>query len=229
MKDNFNEKLKKIMKKRNISQSKLSELTGIRASSISDYYNGKYIPKQDKINLIANALKVDPIWLSPIEFSNTYIDSNSKNVSAIPVIEFNLTDDYVLSNNASLNKNLLSEACAWYNLNLNRQLQKNTIKEIYMDKSLLVDYCFVYTTGSIKDLNIKKNDLILLRKIEKTKNNDIILIIESSRPELARLIENNGIISVKSLQTGKLYPLDSSIKIIGKYIGVISTQSINYG
>lgn len=52
--------IQKLMNERNINQVELAKLTGIRQSSISDYVNGKYEPKQDKIELISKALGVSP-------------------------------------------------------------------------------------------------------------------------------------------------------------------------
>ena len=63
------DKIKNLLKEKNISQSELSKLTGIRQSSISDYINNRYIPKQDKIYLIANALNVSPSHLYTLEES----------------------------------------------------------------------------------------------------------------------------------------------------------------
>lgn len=63
MKEQFIERLNSILQKRNLSQADLSKMTGIRSSSISDWLNGKYEPKQDKIAIIANALNVSPVWL----------------------------------------------------------------------------------------------------------------------------------------------------------------------
>ena len=51
------------MDTKEISAAELSRLSGIRASSISDYLNAKYEPKQDKIDLMARALNVSPAWL----------------------------------------------------------------------------------------------------------------------------------------------------------------------
>lgn len=42
------------------SQKDLPRLTGIRESTISDWINGKYYPKQDKRLLIAKALDISP-------------------------------------------------------------------------------------------------------------------------------------------------------------------------
>ena len=56
-------RIKQMMQIRDITQADLARITGIRASSISDYLSGKYQLKQDKIALIADALSVNPGWL----------------------------------------------------------------------------------------------------------------------------------------------------------------------
>ncbi|WP_141721177.1 helix-turn-helix domain-containing protein, partial [Staphylococcus aureus] len=47
--NSFKDRLKQIMSERKISQSELSRRTGIGRNSISDYLNGKYEAKQDKV------------------------------------------------------------------------------------------------------------------------------------------------------------------------------------
>lgn len=61
--DSFSNRLKIAMENKNISQIQLSNLLGINRGMISDYYNGKIIPKQDKVFKIAQALHVSPSWL----------------------------------------------------------------------------------------------------------------------------------------------------------------------
>lgn len=51
-----------------LSASDLANKTGIDKSAISNYVNGKYMPKQDKIYLLAQALGVSPSWLSAIDY-----------------------------------------------------------------------------------------------------------------------------------------------------------------
>ncbi len=58
------ERMRSTMAEKEITQAELAKRTKIRASSISDYLNNRYEPKQDKIYLIAEALGVDPAWLS---------------------------------------------------------------------------------------------------------------------------------------------------------------------
>lgn len=59
----FINRLKSIMKERKITQTELAKRTGIRQSSISDWLNNRYEPKQDKVYIIAKALNVSPAWL----------------------------------------------------------------------------------------------------------------------------------------------------------------------
>ena len=63
----FNNRLAEIMAERDMTQSELSRLTGIRVSSISDYLRGIYEAKQDKVFQIAEALRVNPAWLMGLD------------------------------------------------------------------------------------------------------------------------------------------------------------------
>lgn len=63
MKEELIKRLKDLMETREITAAELSRRSGIRASSISDYLKGKYEPKQDKIDKLAEALSVSPAWL----------------------------------------------------------------------------------------------------------------------------------------------------------------------
>jgi transcriptional regulator with XRE-family HTH domain len=62
MKD-FKERLKSAIQEKNITASELSRISGVGKADISNYMNGKYLPKQDKVFMLAKALGVDPGWL----------------------------------------------------------------------------------------------------------------------------------------------------------------------
>ncbi len=72
-------RLKRALEIRGLKQIELSEKTGIGRSAISQYLSGKVTPKQDKIYLIATALKVSPGWLMgvdvPMESADEYYDN----------------------------------------------------------------------------------------------------------------------------------------------------------
>lgn len=68
----FKNRLAEIMAERDMTQSELSRLTGIRVSSISDYLRGIYEAKQDKVFQIAEALRVNPAWLMGLDVSREW-------------------------------------------------------------------------------------------------------------------------------------------------------------
>jgi len=63
MNTEFASRLKQAMKTAGLTASELSKASSVGKSDISNYLNGKYLPKQDKCYLLAKALNVDPGWL----------------------------------------------------------------------------------------------------------------------------------------------------------------------
>ena len=61
--NDFQKRLRKAIEDKGITASELSRLSGVGKSDISNYINGVYVAKQDKVYLLANALGVDPGWL----------------------------------------------------------------------------------------------------------------------------------------------------------------------
>ena len=61
--DIFKDRLTEAMKLRGIRASELAQRTGLSKARISQYVNGKFVPKSDAILLIAEALRVSELWL----------------------------------------------------------------------------------------------------------------------------------------------------------------------
>lgn len=59
----FADRLKQVMREKNMSQAELSVLTGIGKSSISQYLSGKNEPKAKTTQKIAEALQISAAWL----------------------------------------------------------------------------------------------------------------------------------------------------------------------
>lgn len=72
----FADRLSTAMKARDVSQADLSRLTGIEASSLSNYLGGKYAAKQDKVYLLARALNVNEAWLMGLDTPMERIDAS---------------------------------------------------------------------------------------------------------------------------------------------------------
>lgn len=62
--ENISTRLKKAMSIRNVSQADLVEKTKISKGALSSYISGRYIPKQNNILLLAEALDVSENWLN---------------------------------------------------------------------------------------------------------------------------------------------------------------------
>lgn len=60
---NFSGRLKEALRITCMKQIELSRSTGIDKGTINNYLAGKYEPKQDRLEIIAKALDVDPVWL----------------------------------------------------------------------------------------------------------------------------------------------------------------------
>lgn len=56
-------RLRRALSIRNMTQSELCAKVKISKSTLSEYLNGRYEPKQDKVFIISQALNVDPVWL----------------------------------------------------------------------------------------------------------------------------------------------------------------------
>ena len=78
----FSERLKNALSERGMKQTELSERTGISKSSISEWLNGRYEAKADKIVLIAKALNVNESYLIGLDvpMENEVEQSSTKTI-----------------------------------------------------------------------------------------------------------------------------------------------------
>lgn len=81
----FAEKLKVLMSELDLSQSKLSDLTGIGKSSISQYLSGKNEPSKDRKKEIARTLGVQENYFEQFETAATVQHDSAVNVP-VPLI-----------------------------------------------------------------------------------------------------------------------------------------------
>lgn len=61
------ERLKRAMEYRHTTAAEISKATGISRGSLSQYISGKFSPKQDRIYILANHLRVSPAWLMGLD------------------------------------------------------------------------------------------------------------------------------------------------------------------
>ena len=85
----FKDRLKQAMHDANLNQTELSKLTNIRQSSISDWLKGRYLAKQDKVELLARALNVSPSWLMGMDDASTQNETLNNNLppNVLPIVK----------------------------------------------------------------------------------------------------------------------------------------------
>ena len=75
-------RIKKALSLRRMTQTELCSRTKISKSSLSEYTNGKHIPNQEKVFILAKALDVDPVWLWGYDVSMETKDPPTENKSS---------------------------------------------------------------------------------------------------------------------------------------------------
>ncbi|WP_084676246.1 helix-turn-helix domain-containing protein [Carnobacterium pleistocenium] len=79
----YNQELKKLMDRKEITQKQLADLTGLGKSSISQYISGKNEPSERNKKILMNALEVEADFLEesesmPYEYGNVPIETAAK-------------------------------------------------------------------------------------------------------------------------------------------------------
>lgn len=82
-KKEISKRLKQSLDMAHMKPTDLANATGIGKSDISNYLNAKYMPKQDRVFLMATALSVDPAWLYALDVL-IMKPEKSKSVPALP-------------------------------------------------------------------------------------------------------------------------------------------------
>ena len=57
------ERLKEIIRERNLSQSKIARMTNIPKTTMNDYCAGRFEPKSNNLMTLSKVLNVEPRWL----------------------------------------------------------------------------------------------------------------------------------------------------------------------
>ena len=74
-------RIKEAMSLRNKTQAELCEMTGIPKSAMSQYVSGKFVPKQTRIYLLAQALNVNEAWLMGYDVPMERTSASSENLT----------------------------------------------------------------------------------------------------------------------------------------------------
>lgn len=206
MKSSFQDRMQEVMSNRNITQSELSKATGITQSSISDWMRGKYLPKQDKVDIIAKALDVTPSYL--MGWSNSDDVDLTKIKGIIPIKKVRRIP--ILGQIACGNPILAEENYIGY----------FTSDDKYLDS----DFC-LYTKGdSMTGAEIDDGDLVFIKKQSDVDDGEIAAVLIDDEATLKRVYKIADKVQLRA-DNPNYPPIDldgtQSVIILGKATHVL--------
>lgn len=203
----FKSRLKEAMEHYGISQAELAKKSGLWPSAISDYLNGKYLAKQDKVDILAKALNVSPIWLMGID------DGNGDK-------ELDLTTFDNIHPITTKKIPLLGEiACG-------EPLFADEDRESYIEigTDIKADFCLRAVGDSMIGARIHDGDIVFIRQQESVDNGQVAAVIIEGEATLKRVFYTSGKRLVLQSENNAFPPLVfenedlNGIRIIGKAI-----------
>lgn len=166
--DSFKNRLEKALMIRNVKPVELHEKTGLSESLISKYLSGNAIARQRKIDLIAEALNINPVWLLgydvPMDKTSDHISNQLKNIGAMYISNTNLVKIPILGT-VKAGYNYLAE--------------ENWIGTIDVDKKLAEsgDLFALKVHGDSMSPTLIEDDIVIIKKQDNFENGDIVVAI----------------------------------------------------
>ena len=200
----FAERIQEIMEDTGATVTELSIKTGINASTISRYISGKFEPKQDRLNKIADALDVNPAWLMGEDVPKKKIDYYYNNI--LPLVTKKVP--------------MLGEiACG-------EPIFADEEKGVYYETNVIhADFCLRCKGDSMINARIYDGDIVFIKQQDAVDNGEIAAIIIDNEATLKRVYyyseENLLILKAENTKYADLIYKKSdleSIRILGKAI-----------
>lgn len=211
MKKSFPDRFREVINNKDITQTELSKITGITQSSISDWLNGKYSPKQDKIDILAKALGVSPAYLMGWE-------DDDIDLSKIPgiILPVKMKKIPILGTIACGEPIFAEENYEGY---------------FMLDTNLPVaDFVLRAKGDSMIDADINEGDLVFFRRKSDVDNGSIAAVIIEDEATLKKIYKNESNLILQPCNTNYAPIVLSendhkNIRILGEMVGVYSKRS----
>lgn len=211
--ENFATRLKKAMSDKNIRQVELIEKTGIPKSALSQYVSGKFMPKQDRISILAEALDVNEAWLSGFN-----VDKR-RTTSVIPsnIIPLPETKKVPLLGTIACGEPILAV--------------ENVADYVDMDADTHADFALRCKGDSMINARIFDGDIVYIRKQDTVENGEIAAVLVNGMESEATLkrvyISDDSIrlCAANPMYTDKIFEKEkmNDVKIIGKAVAFLSS------
>ncbi|WP_445265400.1 LexA family transcriptional regulator [Staphylococcus aureus] len=236
--NSFKDRLKQIMSERKISQSELSRRTGIGRNSISDYLNGKYEAKQDKVFELAKALNVNEAWLMGFDISkNRKIENNDittvynqltpprqnnvLNYANSQLDEQNSKGDNVVDINSYKQDKVEVDVNGCVSAGVGESLHEEAIFKTYVKAPVPPHDLALKVNGNSMEPMFKDGEIIFVEKTHNIKNGQIgIFIIEGEAYLKKVFVEDNRLtlVSLNKKYRDLHFYRNESVRLVGKVI-----------
>lgn len=197
---NFHDRFQKAMNIRKMKQSDIVRLTGINRSSMSQYATGKFEPKQDKLDMIAMALNVNPVWLMGHDIPMNAPLINNENESIFPIPQTRIP----LLGTIAAGEPILAE--------------ENIEEYIDLNDTVKADFCLRVKGTSMIGAGIKNGDIIFVRKQDTVEDGQIAAVLIEDKATLKRVYKFGDHIQLRS-ENPEMPPInvngDSDVRILG--------------
>ncbi len=169
---NFQTRLTAAMKERGIRATELAQKTGLSKARISQYVNGRYIPKSDAILLLADALGVSPLWLmgedSSLSRTDAEIDQTlPPNVSPLHLCRYPV----------------LGEIACGKPILANEDLEAGYVTAA----ATVADFCVTAKGDSMIDARIFDGDQVFIQQTDVVDNGEIAAVVVDDEVTLKRV------------------------------------------
>lgn len=195
---NLGEKIKNRRLELNLTLEEVGKMVGVTKSTVMKWESG-FIEnmKRDKISLLAQALKVSPLWIMGLE------DKNIKTgVVPIPLLGTIAAGTPILA-------------------------EENIEDYFHIDSSIKADFALRIKGDSMVGAGIFPGDIVFIKKQDTLENGEIGAVLIEDSATLKKFFKSNGTIILQSENDiyKPMVFTDGNIKILGKLVAVLSMIS----
>lgn len=230
----FSERLKIALSERGMKQTELSERTGISKSSISEWLNGRYEAKADKIVLIAKALNVNESYLIGLDvpMENEVEQSSTKTILDNIFGKLEKPRQEIVINTAreQLDEQNKDKVIKLFPYNVQEKLSAGTGYDYegngshdiaYYDKEIDYDFAsWVFGDSMIPDY--PNGDVALIKQCPFDYDGQVYAVDWDGQSYIKKVYkEENGLrlVSTNEKYSDKFAPFSEEPRIIGKVVG----------
>ena len=205
--DSFQNRLQKAMNIRNMKQVDLVEKTGLDKTLINKYLSGISNPRQDKLTILGDALKVNELWLMG------YDVPINRDLNTIPLSELNQTEIPVLG-----------KVKAGYDYLAN----ENVIGHVFLDFKPTdpENYYALQVTGDSMEPLFSDGDIAIVHKQDNFDSGNTCIVLvngdEATVKKVVRMDDGIDLIAINPYYPVKHFTKDEinkkPVKIIGKVV-----------